>query len=159
VSFPIGRALLSIQQTPVLLQALLRDVDQARASQARDGEGWNVVEVLCHLNDYEQIFSERIQSASGENPPSMAAYNPDEMAVEKRYAEQSLTATLEQLLERRRALVAFLKGLAPEEWEARAGIHPAIGKLTITEQVLIIPLHDVNHMEQMIRALGLGEKF
>lgn len=158
MAFPINRALMGIQHTPVLLETLLRGVDDERARQARDGDGWNVTEILCHLSEYETFFTERIQTSSQTDPPRWTAYDPDALAREHHYAEQSFSATLAALLDKRRALVAYLNALPEADW-SRQGVHPTLGTISVLDQVLVVVFHDVNHMEQMARALGVGERF
>ena len=159
MTFPLARGLLSIQQTPVIMQALLRDVDEAHARQSRDGDGWNVIEILCHLNDVEIVLGDRMKSSSADNPPAFPPLNPDELAQQNRYSEQSLAPTLAQWLDRRRELIAYLKGLTADDTDARSGLHSSLGRITVSEQVGLLGLHDVNHIEQIARALGLGERF
>jgi len=150
------RSLKAIQDTPVLMQALLRGVDEAQARAARDGDGWNVTEVLCHLHDYDGIFRVRMESSARENEPTWVGYNPDQLAAEHHYADQAFAPTLAAFLERRREIVAFLKGLPAADYEERAGVHATLGRMTLTDQVVLMALHDVNHMEQIVRALGIN---
>ena len=159
MTFPLARGLLSIQQTPAILQALLRDVDETRARQARDGDGWNVIEILCHLNDVEIVLGDRMKISSADNPPAFPPLDPDALAAQNRYSEQALAPTLAQWLERRRELIGYIKGLTADDTDARCGIHSSLGRITVSEQVGLLGLHDVNHIEQITRALGLADRF
>ena len=95
MTFPLARGLLSIQQTPAILQALLRDVDETRARQARDGAGWNVIEILCHLNDVEIVLGDRMKISSADNPPAFPPLDPEVYPIDDdpRFVIELLRAT------------------------------------------------------------------
>ena len=50
----------------------------------------------------------------------------------------------------------FFTYTTPEQWQ-RYGTHPDYGQITILEVCANIALHDINHIEQMARALALAE--
>ncbi len=148
------KALRDLPKTPVILSIILKDVDQQRALSARDGvDGWTVLEVLCHLNDYEQVFFERAQQMVAVDYPRFE--NVDHLAWVKdhRYAEQNLADVFASYVSRRRAHLAFLRGLSADQWQRRA-FSVLWGEITLVEHTTNITLHDVNHTEQIIKALG-----
>jgi hypothetical protein len=49
----------------------------------------------------------------------------------------------------RREIVAFLRGLSPEQW-ARSGTHTEIGPITIEGQTILIAAHDGYHRQQLL---------
>lgn len=160
MTMPINRSIAALGHSPVVIQGLLRGFDETRIRQSRDGgDGWNPIEVLCHLYDYDGIWQERIASSSADNPPAFVPYPADELAIQNGYAEQSYEEALARFLERRRELIAFVKTISQDEANTRVGVHPTIGALPVSEQLALIGLHDLNHIEQITRALGLGERF
>ncbi|GEM_PF-193705 len=149
------RFIRAMQQTPVLLDALLCGVTQERAAAAVDGpDGWNVIEIVCHLRDFEEIFFERARRIVAEDHPELPYYDHEVLAVERSYASQDLSAAFEAYRETRRQFVAWLQVRQPDEW-ARMGVHPEAGDYTLLEQAMQVSLHDVNHLEQIARVLGL----
>lgn len=54
----------------------------------------------------------------------------------------------------RREFIAMLIPLREDEWQRR-GLHPESGVVTLLEHVTNVSLHDLNHIEQIIRALEL----
>jgi hypothetical protein len=151
------RTLRALRKTPVLINALIRDLDPARAQNLTDGpDGWNTVEIVCHLNDFETIFGDRIRRALAEDNPHFAKVDHEALVIEHRYREQDLQQVFAQYLEKRRALVDLLQGLTPEGWSRRS-VHPDMGDCTVLEQAINIALHDVTHIEQMTRTLGLSD--
>lgn len=153
-TFTPEKALRDLPKTPVILNVILRGVDQARAQSATDGpDGWSVLEVLCHLNDYEQIFVKRAHAIVESDHPQFGPLDHDGWVKAHHYAEQNLADIFASFLSRRRAFLAFLRGLTPEQWQ-RVGVHHAWGELSVVELATNTTLHDVNHIEQIIKALG-----
>lgn len=145
------KALRSLRKTPLLLQDILRDVSQERAENAWDGD-WNVVYMLCHLTDYEGVFVERHDLMIGHDAPQFAATDHLEWVESHRYAEQKLHATLDTYLEHRRGYIARLESLADDQW-SRVGYLPDGGEATVLTVAVNAALHDIDHTEQMMRAL------
>ncbi len=150
------RALRSLRKTPVILHSFLKDVDQERAMTAIDGpDGWSVLEALCHLNDFAQIFAGRIDTMLATDHPTFALVDHLALVVDNRYSEQNFEAVWEQYLERRRALVALLVTLEPAAW-LRTGVTGGGVETTVLEIAYNVFIHDITHAEQMIRSLGLA---
>lgn len=152
------RAMRTLRKTPAIMQTILRGVDQARALGATDGpDGWSVLEVLCHLNDYEQIFGDRIRRMIAEDNPHFTNVDHEALVEENHYKEQMLDTIWKQYIEKRRALVVFLDSLPAEAWQ-RPGVYHGGIATNVTEVAINIALHEINHMEQITRSLGLSEE-
>ena len=95
----------SYRSMPVILAALVQDLDDAVATLQADTD-WSVGEVICHLLDGEQRTYERIIRIRDEDRPSLALY-PDDDA---------------RLLEK----------LEPDAW-GRTGLHEIEGELSILD--------------------------
>ncbi len=151
------RTLLALKKNATTLSVILKGVDHARAVSARDGsDGWTVLEVLCHLRDYENIFMSRNKLVLEADEPALPVYNPMTLAAENRYAEQDFLTVWNEWLELRRQHLDLLSRLTPEAWN-RKGAHPTWGIVPILEMATITALHDGDHTEQIIRALGLSD--
>lgn len=150
-----GRFLRGMKKSPVLLDALLNGITQERALVARDGDdGWNVVEIVCHLRDFEAIFFDRAQQIVAEDRPTLEPFDHEALAVERKYSEQALDEVFEDYVAKRTAFVTWLNERDEADWQ-RVGVHPEVGEYTLLEQVLQVPLHDLDHLEQVARVLGL----
>lgn len=150
------RALRALRKTPVLLNSYIRELDPERAMNLTDGpDGWNTLEIMGHLNDFETVFGDRIRRALAEDNPRFEKIDHEGLVIEHRYREQDLQQVFAQYLEKRRALIDLLQTLTPEGW-ARRGVHPEQGDCTVLEQAVNIALHDVTHLEQMARTLELS---
>ncbi len=150
-----GRFIRAMKKTPVLLDALLNGVTQERALAARDGDdGWNVVEIVCHLRDFDEVFLSRARQIVAEERPALAPFDHEAMARDQHYAAQDLNAAFEAYVAHRAEFIEWLKARAEADWE-RVGMHPEAGEYTLLEQALQVPLHDLDHLEQIARVLGL----
>jgi len=146
----------TMRKTPVILAAILRGVTQDRALAATDGpDGWSVVEVMCHLRDYEELFFRRARMMLETDNPKLSGYNQEELARERDYAHQDLAATFREYVQTRQQYLNLLTGLDATQW-ARTGIHPETGDITLLELAMNVGLQDVNHIEQIARTLGLA---
>jgi hypothetical protein len=147
------KALRAMHNTSVILQAVLRDVSTEQAQRAFDGAGgWNVVEVVGHLNDWEQIFSKRSERMIAEDDPNLPGYNQEELVKQNGYAGKDLAAVLAEFLNRRRQHIDLLVRLNEEQW-GRVGTYPSLGQVTLLEHATNISIHDVNHIEQIVHTL------
>ncbi|GIK64671.1 MAG: hypothetical protein BroJett018_24650 [Chloroflexota bacterium] len=154
------KALRSLRKTPGILRAVLRGVDQQTAASLTDGpDGWNVVFIVCHVADYEMIYTERVRRILNEEEPQFdSPMDNDEMPIAHRYAEQQLSHMVGVFEERRRKFIALIESLN-EEQLARRGYHPVSGYGTALDYAINAALHDVNHIEQITKVLKIGEGF
>ena len=128
--------------------------DQARA--LRDGpEGWSILEIVCHLRDFDEIFYRRAQMMQAQDQPHLPAYDHEAMAIERAYQEEDLAAAHSALKASRARFIDFLAGLTPEQWE-RDGAHPERDSFTMTDAAMQVGLHDLDHLEQITRVLAEG---
>jgi hypothetical protein len=147
------KALRSLRKTPAVRDYVVRDVDQSRAQVARDGaDGWNVLEIVCHLNDLEAVYTGRARQILEQDNPHFAPVDQVGLVTANRYAEQNFRQVLAQFHEGRAAFLALLESLTPEQWE-RHGVHPETGDTTLREMAINTALHDLNHIEQIVKAL------
>lgn len=147
------RHMLLMQRSITILGYILHDVTQEDATTLRDGEGgWTVLEVLCHLRDYDVIFYNRAIQMLEEEMPNLPGFDQDELAVERAYNRQDLKKVFEELKESRAHYVQLFLNMTDDEWE-RAGIHPEAGYFNMWDALMQVGHHDVNHLEQITRIL------
>ena len=152
--FTAEKALRAMEKTPVVLAYILHDMTNERAKQlAPTAKGWNALEVMCHMTDFEDIFFSRAKRMISENKPEFASTAPDELVIQHDYAHQDIQDMYERFVERRKEFVAFLTPLQEEEW-SRRGVHSTAGVITVLELATNMGLHDLNHIAQMMVALG-----
>ncbi len=134
-------------------EALLTLLDPAAFTTYRDGgTGWTALEILCHLRDFEDVFMQRARVAVEQHEGALPFPNPDALAAENRYMEQSIDDVLAEWKRRRALLLEYYRARADEDW-ARVAIHPTRGPLTLLDLLCMAPMHDALHMEQLTRTL------
>ena len=105
-----------LENSAKILDLALADVSQEQARTARDGDdGWTVLEVLCHLRDYQDIFAERIRRMLEEEAPEFRLYDESArlaLVIDNAYANQDLRAVMDQYRARRRWLIERLSSRA-----------------------------------------------
>jgi uncharacterized damage-inducible protein DinB len=116
------------------------------------GAGWTVLEVLCHLRDFDEVFVQRLRLTVEQEQAALPVPNPDQWAVERRYNEQDLHQVLDAWSQNRDSLLTDMNGLFENDW-ARKAVHPVRGLMTATDQLLLMTWHDWNHTEQIVKIL------
>jgi len=145
-----------MRKNPTILNALIHNVDRERALAATDGpDGWSVIEVVCHLHDFEAVVTERINLFLSKPNPVFLNYNPLELASRRDYKAANLQDEFKSLVEARRQNLARLATLTPEQWSL-SGSNPDLGVMTLLEVMGHVALHDTDHHEQIVRCLGLS---
>jgi uncharacterized damage-inducible protein DinB len=139
----------------VLLQALtnaparVAEVMAALSVEAYEwqptSDTWSISQTLAHLAASDPPFKKRLISMTQAHNPWLPYFGPD-------VARPDVDAPAPELLARfrdsRAALLDFLAGLAPEDWE-RLGVHETMGPTTLAQQVQNIVNHDTEHLGQL----------
>lgn len=145
-----------LEQSAQTLAHILADVTQDEAQTIRDGaDGWSVLEILCHLRDYQAIFGERIRRILEEELPTFTPYNEEArlaLVIENDYANQDMRAVLDEYRSTRRLIIERLATLDDEQW-GREGKFAADDVVDLTMPVVHTLLHDADHTEQIARIL------
>lgn len=153
----VERYILALRKTPVLLKALLKGITQEQAQQYKDGpDGWTVVQTMCHIRDHAEVSLKRVHRMLEEDKAPLIPMNPQEYMQRRDYTRANLEEEVAAYIVARKALIAFLTGLAPEQWK-HEGIHPEYGPISMLEMAVFITWHDLNHIEQIARSLNLAE--
>ena len=139
-----------------ILGHILRGLSNERARALRDGpDGWSILEIVCHLRDFDEIFYQRARMMQAQDQPQLAAYDHEAMAIERAYQQQDLAEAYSALKTSRERFIAFFAGMTPAEWE-RDGVHPERDSFTMTDAAMQVGLHDLDHLEQITRVLAQG---
>jgi len=137
-----------------ILGHLLENISDERARALRDGpEGWSIVEIVCHLRDFDEIFYQRALMMQAQPQPQLPAYDHEALAIERVDQQETLAAAYGALKTSRQRFIAFFKGLSPEQWQ-RGGLHPERDSFTMTDALMQVGLHDLDHLEQITRVLA-----
>jgi hypothetical protein len=149
-----AKALRTIRKTPAILTSILHGITQEQAATLRDGEdGWSVLFIICHMRDLEAVYHGRATDLLADEPVFRVSPSNDELAAMNNYAGQDAGQALAEYVSRRRETIAVLEALSDEQW-ALTGVHPTQGPATMLDVAINIGLHDVDHIEQVIRCLA-----
>ncbi len=122
----------------------------------RDGpKGWTVVEVVCHLRDFDGFFQQRAHMMLEQASPQLPAFDQEALAIQRDYRSQDVHLVYEELVESRQRFIEFFTQLTPEQWQC-AGTHPTRGHFTMTDALIQVSSHDAMHIEQITRILNGG---
>ena len=149
---PREQRLKRLERTADELTAAIAGQSDAALSKRPDAKNWAAKEVVCHLRDTEEFFMLRFATIMAVDNPPLAPPDPDRWADERQYLRNDAAEATRAFRKRREETLAFLRTLAPAEWE-RAGTHAVRGKVTIDAFMTLMAWHDDNHLEQLRRAL------
>ena len=143
-----------------ILGHVLSGVSQDLATTVRDSahdkrgdDGWTVLEVVCHLRDYDDIFYHRVQMMLTQTHPDLPAYDHEALVIERDYNSQILIDVYADLCQSRQRFIDCFNQLNEADW-ARTGTHPERGHFTMTDALVQVGTHEVNHIEQITRILA-----
>jgi hypothetical protein len=147
-----AKALRTMRKTPTILEHILRDITQEQAATLRDGpDGWSILYIVCHLRDLEDGFIARVHTLLNEQPDAVLKGIDIHALVElNNYSAADLRQALATFSVRREQFIALLEGLTDEQW-LLAGMHPDQGPSNVIDVAVNTGLHDVDHIEQIIR--------
>lgn len=141
-----------LAEYPARLHELVADPDDDALTRAGPEGSWGVVEVLCHLRDWERIYLERLQRIVDEDEPTFESVDDSLWPIDRDYHAQDPRKVLERFSELRAKLVSLLEGLNAGDW-AREGHMPRHGNITIGWYAERIARHDADHLAQVRKAL------
>ncbi len=149
-----GRLVANMQKNIDILGHVLITITPEQAKTWRDGpDGWTILEVVCHLHDYDGIFLERGEMMAAADLPTFPVYDHLALVVDHAYNEQDLAEVFAKLTASRARFVAFFNGLSETEWQ-RAGNHVEYGRFTMEALAAHVSWHDANHLEQITRIIA-----
>ncbi len=151
--FTPAKCISRLGQNLHILGSVVGRISQKEALQLRDGnDGWNTVEIICHLADWDGIYAQRVRNAITEDRPMIVPYGPLARFESQGYASRTLDEALLWFTERRSELIDLLRSLEAEQW-LRKSVHPEDGELTVYDIAYNVCLHDINHIEQIFKAI------
>jgi hypothetical protein len=144
-----------LTRTPRILDAWLRDLPDAWTRATEGPDTWSPFDIVGHLIDGERhdwIPRAQMILAFGETK----TFEP---FVRGGHVRETAGKTLAQLLDEfaraRSASLTALRGfnLQPRDLE-RTGMHPAFGRVTLSQLVATWVAHDLTHLHQMSRIMA-----
>ncbi len=112
-----------LDATHVLLAPLSRAQALARPTPA----DWNILEVLGHITDTEQVFAYRALRIARGDQIALAGFEQDDYVRAAHSSDRALDDLLDAYAAQRRATIALLRGLDADAWLRRGMVagHPS----------------------------------
>ncbi len=115
--------------------------------------GWSILEVVCHLSDYESIFLARLDVVVKHEKPNLPVRTSElEARAQSKYPDKNLARTFLQFEGSRKKSINYIKQINPSDL-TRQGIHPVYGNLSLVELITRFSSHDINHLKQITNIL------
>lgn len=150
---PAGDILQILADQHATVQALLTPLTQDQALFRPTPEDWNILEVLGHMTDGEQVFAYRaLRIARGDATP-LAGFDQDDYVRAARSSERPLADLLAAYSAQRQATLAMLRTFDAEA-AARRGIvsgHPCSARAW----AYIIAGHELYHIADFHERYGI----
>jgi hypothetical protein len=148
----LGLIIHHLQRTPQLLKDLLTNAPEALVN-SNEGPGtWSPFDVVGHLIHAEItdcIPRAQIILQYGESRP----FDPfDREAMMKSSKGRTINELLDEFAELRKTNIQILRemNLSPDDF-SRKGTHPALGTVTLGQLLATWVVHDLDHVNQIIR--------
>lgn len=144
-----------LTQTPVALNALLRDLPEEWTSRNEGENTWSAFDVVGHLVHGERTdWMPRVRMVlqSGESQK----FEPFDRWGQARESQgKSLEQLLDEFARLRSENLGALRGLnlRPEDLERR-GRHPSLGVVTLSQLLATWATHDLTHLHQISRVMA-----
>jgi hypothetical protein len=149
---PREEILKTLGATPVVLRALVAEVDDAQLRQRPAPGEWAIVEVVGHLADTKERALGRVRRMLAEDNPVLEPFDQEALAEERHYLDLDLNQELDRLEQLRRQHVAVLEALDAQGWE-RTGRHGQHGELSVELNETHVAAEEVDHLAQIARLL------
>jgi hypothetical protein len=137
-----------LRATPARMRTMVDGMNDATLRRAGPDGGWGAVEIFCHLRDWDEIYTERIERLLDEDEPTIPAVDDTLWPIEREYHNQNPRKALDEFAAGRTRLVEILNTLRAGEW-LRGGHHPYYGRQTIAWYAEHCADHDQEHIEQL----------
>jgi hypothetical protein len=99
--------------------ALLAPLSREQALARPKPDDWNILEVLGHIADAEQIFAYRALRIGRGDATPLAGFEQDNYVRIARCSDRSLEDLLDAYTAQRRATLALLRGFDADAWRRR----------------------------------------
>jgi hypothetical protein len=155
MEFDLQEAIVLLERTPRVLDALLSDLPHGWVVANEGGESWSAFDVVGHFVHGEEtdwIPRARIILDHGS---AQAFESFDRFAQFTASQGKTLRELLDTFAALRRDNIAALRAmqLRPEDF-ARQGKHPELGEVTLGQLIATWVVHDLDHLNQIVHTLA-----
>lgn len=131
---------------PDELRTAIGDLPDSQVQIPTDPGRWSVLQVVCHISDFEVVYADRIKRILAEDRPTMFGGDPDQFAANLAYDQRDLKEEMDVIMSVRRQVTRLMRTLDSAAFE-RIGIHSNDGPLTLAVLLKRIAGHIPHHAE------------
>ena len=142
----------TLRATPVVLRALVGEIENDRLRTRPAAGEWAIIEVVGHLADTEERALGRVRRMLREDNPVLEPFDQEALAEERHYLNLDLNQELDRLEQLRRQHLALLEALDASGWE-RTGRHGDHGMMSVELYGTHVAAEEVDHLAQIARLL------
>jgi hypothetical protein len=135
------------------LEHLINGSSAAELQKRPAPEKWSVNEIVAHLADGEIVVGFRVRLILGSPGAPIVACDQDQLVISGHYEKRDPQNSLELFRVVREANLVLLQSLEPEQWKL-FGMHSERGRESIEHIVRMTAGHDINHLQQVEKALA-----
>jgi len=139
------------------LERLIQGVPASKLRKRPAPGKWSVAEILAHLAESEIVRGWRMRQILGAPGTAIQAFDQDSWAAAGHYDKRDPRMSLELFRVLRKANLALLKSLTPEQWKHH-GMHAERGVETIEHMSCMMAGHDLNHLGQVERIVAAKKR-
>lgn len=133
------------EKGPVLLKTAVAGVREDQFDQTPVPGKWSIRQVVCHIADFEPVYSDRMKRVLVEDNPTMFGGDPDVFAAGLHYDKRNVQEELELISTVRRQMAVILRNTDVEDFQ-RTGVHSEAGPLTLETLLERITRHIPHHL-------------
>jgi len=133
------------EQGPDLLKTAVAGVREDQFDQTPVPGKWSIRQVVCHIADFEPVYTDRMKRVLVEDNPTMFGGDPDVFAAGLHYEKRSVQEELELIFVVRRQMAVILRNTDVEDFQ-RTGVHSEAGPLTLETLLERITRHIPHHV-------------
>lgn len=142
------RSVSLLEKTPFLFETLLRDLTVDLLLWKPVPDRWSISEVLAHLVEIEDLYSNRVRRMLAEDAPRFLRYAQPAADRPNAGSRGSTAEILARFTTLRRDSLTVLKSM-PAGAGARTGHHCELGPITLAQMLNEWASHDLGHLRQM----------
>ena len=138
--------LTAYEEGPELLRIAVEKADSSQFDLQPISGKWSIRQVVCHIADFEPVYTDRMKRVLVEDNPTMFGGNPDDFAARLHYDQRSVAEELDLIKVVRSQMARILRNIDIEDFQ-RTGVHSEDGPLTLETLLERITCHIPHHIK------------
>ena len=154
MEFSIENSVPILRNTPSVLRAITKDLPDDWLYSNEGGDTWSVYDIVGHLLHGELTdWIARLEKVLSANDKEFIPF--DRFAQFTESKDKSLAQLLDEFEEahNRNVTILLMKNIGPE-LHNEEGIHPAFGKVKLSQLLATWTAHDLGHIGQIARVMA-----